>query len=209
MMLEDISRAVEACDEASVVAAVQRAIANGTDPLQIINDGLIAGMNVVGVKFRAGDMFVPEVLMAASSMGAGMEIIKPKMVGKEIPTIGSAVVGSVEGDLHDIGKNLVVMMLEIAGFKVIDLGVNIPPAEFVRAAKENNAILVGLSALLTTTMMKMKDTIDELEEAGLRKRVKVIIGGAPVSQEFADEIKADAYAPDAASAADAAKAMFA
>ncbi len=208
-MLTSIANAVEACDEARVVSAVELALSAGSDPLNIINDGLIAGMNAVGVKFRAGDMFIPEVLMAASAMAAGMKLVKPKMAGKEVPTIGTAVVGSVEGDLHDIGKNLVIMMLEIAGFKVVDLGVNIPPDQFVKAIKEHKAILLGLSALLTTTMMKMKDTIDLLREEGLRDKIKVIIGGAPVSQDFANDIGADAYAPDAAEAADVSKAMFA
>lgn len=204
-MLNEVANGVQACDVERVKSAVERALQGNIDPLEVINDGLIAGMNVVGKKFREGEMFVPEVLMAAESMRAGMEIIKPKLMGKEIPTIGTAVVGTVEGDLHDIGKNLVIMMLEIAGFKVIDLGIDVAPDEFVKAAKENNAVLVGMSALLTTTMMKMKDTIDALEKAGTRKGVKVIVGGAPVSQDFADDIGADGYAPDAASAAELAK----
>jgi len=208
-MLNEVAGAVQACDEQRVKGAVERALQADVEPLEVINNGLIAGMNVVGKKFREGDMFVPEVLMAAETMRAGMEIIKPKLMGKEIPTIGTAVVGTVEGDLHDIGKNLVIMMLEIGGFKVVDLGIDITPDQFVNAAKENNAVLVGMSALLTTTMMKMKDTIDALEEAGVRKGVKVIIGGAPVSQDFADDIGADGYAPDAATAAELAKNLVA
>jgi 5-methyltetrahydrofolate--homocysteine methyltransferase len=204
-MLNEVASAVQACDEERVKGAVERALQANAEPLEVIDNGLIAGMNVVGKKFREGDVFVPEVLMAAEAMRAGMEIIKPKLMGKEIPTIGTAIVGTVEGDLHDIGKNLVIMMLEIGGFKVVDLGIDITPDQFVNAAKENNAILVGMSALLTTTMMKMKDTIDALEEAGVRKGVKVIIGGAPVSQDFADDIGADGYAPDAATAAELAK----
>lgn len=208
-MLNEVASAVQACDEERVKGAVERALQANAEPLEVINNGLIAGMNVVGKKFREGDVFVPEVLMAAEAMRAGMEIIKPKLMGKEIPTIGTAIVGTVEGDLHDIGKNLVIMMLEIGGFKVVDLGIDITPDQFVNAAKENNAILVGMSALLTTTMMKMKDTIDALEEAGVRKGVKVIIGGAPVSQDFADDIGADGYAPDAATAAELAKNLVA
>ena len=208
-MLNEVASAVQACDEERVKGAVERALQANAEPLEVIDNGLIAGMNVVGKKFREGDVFVPEVLMAAEAMRAGMEIIKPKLMGKEIPTIGTAVVGTVEGDLHDIGKNLVIMMLEIGGFKVVDLGIDITPDQFVNAAKENNAILVGMSALLTTTMMKMKDTIDALEEAGVRKGVKVIIGGAPVSQDFADDIGADGYAPDAATAAELAKNLVA
>ncbi|CEO89010.1 corrinoid protein [Syntrophaceticus schinkii] len=208
-MLNEVASAVQACDEERVKGAVERALQANAEPLEVIDNGLIAGMNVVGKKFREGDVFVPEVLMAAEAMRAGMEIIKPKLMGKEIPTIGTAIVGTVEGDLHDIGKNLVIMMLEIGGFKVVDLGIDITPDQFVNAAKENNAILVGMSALLTTTMMKMKDTIDALEEAGVRKGVKVIIGGAPVSQDFADDIGADGYAPDAATAAELAKNLVA
>jgi 5-methyltetrahydrofolate--homocysteine methyltransferase len=162
-MLNEVASAVQACDEERVKGAVERALQANAEPLEVIDNGLIAGMNVVGKKFREGDVFVPEVLMAAEAMRAGMEIIKPKLMGKEIPTIGTAIVGTVEGDLHDIGKNLVIMMLEIGGFKVVDLGIDITPDQFVNAAKENNAILVGMSALLTTTMMKMKDTIDALE----------------------------------------------
>jgi 5-methyltetrahydrofolate--homocysteine methyltransferase len=208
-MLNEVASAVQACDEERVKGAVERALQANAEPLEVIDNGLIAGMNVVGKKFREGDVFVPEVLMAAEAMRAGMENIKPKLMGKEIPTIGTAIVGTVEGDLHDIGKNLVIMMLEIGGFKVVDLGIDITPDQFVNAAKENNAILVGMSALLTTTMMKMKDTIDALEEAGVRKGVKVIIGGAPVSQDFADDIGADGYAPDAATAAELAKNLVA
>ncbi len=206
-MLNEVANGVQSCDEGRVKSAVERALQANIDPLKIIDEGLIAGMNVVGKKFKEGEMFVPEVLMAAEAMRAGMDIIKPQLTGKEIPTIGTAVVGTVEGDLHDIGKNLVSMMLEIGGFKVVDLGIDIPPAKFVEAVKENKPVLVGMSALLTTTMMKMKETIDALEEAGLRKDVKIIVGGAPVSQEFADDIGADGYAPDAATATDIAKTL--
>jgi 5-methyltetrahydrofolate--homocysteine methyltransferase len=206
-MLKEIASFVEDCDEVRVRSAVERALQSGLDPLQVVNDGLIAGMNVVGLKFREGDMFVPEVLMAAACMAAGMEIVKPHLQGKEIPTIATAIVGTVEGDLHDIGKNLVVMLLQIAGFKVIDLGINVTPAQFVKAAQENSAKLVGMSALLTTTMMKMKDTIETFQEDGLRDSVKFLVGGAPVSQDFADQIGADGYAPDAATAAELAKSL--
>lgn len=208
-MLNEVARAVQACDLERVSGAVERALQANIEPLKVIDDGLIAGMNVVGKRFREGDMFVPEVLMAASAMRSGVDIIQPLLMGKEIPSIGTAIIGTVEGDLHDIGKNLVIMMLDIAGFKVIDMGIDIEPEKFVESAKENNAILIGMSALLTTTMMKMKDTIDALVEAGIRKNVKVLVGGAPVSQDFANEIGADGYAPDAATAAELAKNMIA
>ncbi len=207
-MLKEIASAVQLCNEDQTVSAVERALQSGMDPLQVIDDGLIAGMNVVGKRFRDGDMFVPEVLMAAECMRKGMDIVKPKLEGQEISSIGTAVVGTVEGDLHDIGKNLVIMLLEIAGFKVVDLGIDITPELFVKAAGENSAVILGMSALLTTTMMKMKDTIDALDEAGIRKQTKVLVGGAPVSQDFADEIGADGYAPDAASAAELAKTLI-
>ncbi|MCB8814286.1 MULTISPECIES: corrinoid protein [Desulfosporosinus] len=178
----------------------QKMIDNGNDPLEIINQGLMAGMNVVGVRFKAGDMYVPEVMMSAKAMSTGIELLKPLIADKDMPTAGKVVIGTVKGDLHDIGKKLVVMMMESAGFEIIDLGVDIDPAAFVKAVKEHSPQVIGLSALLTTTMLSMKDTIEALKEEGLRDSVKVVIGGAPISQSFADEIGADGYAADAASA---------
>jgi 5-methyltetrahydrofolate--homocysteine methyltransferase len=174
-------------------------------PGEILNGGLIAGMDEVGKDFKAGDLFVPEVLIAARAMQAGMNILRPLLAEGDIPSAGKYVIGTVKGDLHDIGKNLVRMMLEGAGFETIDLGTDVGPADFVAAVREHQPVLMGMSALLTTTMVNMKTTIEALEEAGLRDTVKVMIGGAPVTTAFAEEIGADAYAPDAASAVDTAR----
>lgn len=197
---EELSNAVISGNEAKVKELTKSLVDQGTDPLEIINQGLVAGMTVVGTRFKAGDMFVPEVLMAARSMHGGMDIVKPLIADADVPTKGKVVLGTVKGDLHDIGKNLVGMMMESAGYQVINLGVDVPPEKFVEAVKEHNPHFVAMSALLTTTMLAMKDTIEVLKEEGLRDKVKCIIGGAPVSQEFSDEIGADGYAPDAASA---------
>lgn len=187
----------------------QKMIDHGSDPLEIINQGLMAGMNVVGVRFKAGDMYVPEVMMSAKAMSKGIEVVKPLIADKDMPTAGKVLVGTVKGDLHDIGKNLVLMMLESAGFKIIDLGVDIDAEAFVKAVKEHKPQVIGMSALLTTTMLSMKDTIEALREEGLRDSVKIIVGGAPISQGFADEIGADGYAPDAAAATDLCKRLIA
>jgi 5-methyltetrahydrofolate--homocysteine methyltransferase len=177
----------------------------GNNPLEIINQGLIAGMNVVGARFKAMEMFVPEVLMCAKAMSAGVDVVKPHIADQDVQTAGKIIIGTVKNDLHDIGKNLVAMMVESSGFEVINLGIDIEPSKFVEAIKEHKPDVVGLSALLTNTLPYMKDTIDAIEEAGLRDKVKVIIGGAPVTQEYADQIGADGYAPEAASAADLCK----
>lgn len=187
-------------DYAGAKSLTQQLIDKGAEPLDIINEGLMAGMNVVGVRFKAGDMFVPEVMMSAKAMSTGIELVKPLIADKDMPSAGKVLIGTVKGDLHDIGKKLVVMMLESAGFEVIDLGVDIDPAGFVKAVREQKPQVIGLSALLTTTMLAMSETIDLLKEEDLRDTVKVIIGGAPISQEFADQIGADGYAPDAAAA---------
>ncbi|KJR49340.1 5-methyltetrahydrofolate--homocysteine methyltransferase [Desulfosporosinus sp. I2] len=187
----------------------QRMVGNGNDPLEIINQGLMAGMNVVGVRFKAGDMYVPEVMMSAKAMSKGIEVVKPLIADKDMPTAGKVLVGTVKGDLHDIGKNLVLMMMESAGFEIIDLGVDIDAEAFVKAVKEHKPQVIGMSALLTTTMLSMKDTIEALKEEGLRDSVKIIVGGAPISQGFADEIGADGYAPDAAAATDLCKRLIA
>ncbi len=197
-----LSNAVISGNVNQVVESTKAAIAAGTPPIDIINKGLIAGMNVVGARFKAGDMFVPEVLMAAKSMAAGVEIVKPLIAEADIVVAAKVLIGTVKGDLHDIGKNLVAMMMESSGYEVVNLGVDIAPDKFVAAVKEHKPDVVGLSALLTTTMPAMKDTIDALTEAGLRDSVKVIIGGAPVTSDFAKEIGADGFAPDAASASE-------
>jgi len=183
----------------------QKMIDGGTDPGQIINEGLIAGMNVVAVRFKAGDMYVPEVMMSAKAMSIGIELVKPLIAASDIPSTGKIVIGTVSGDMHDIGKNLVVMMLESVGFSVVDLGVDVKPEAFVEAVKEHKPQIIGLSALLTTTMLNMKETLVALEAAGVREKVKVIVGGAPVTQAFCDQIGADGYAQDAAVASDLCK----
>jgi 5-methyltetrahydrofolate--homocysteine methyltransferase len=169
----------------------------------------MAGMNVVGVRFKAGDMYVPEVMMSAKAMSIGIELVKPLIAAKDMPTAGKVLIGTVKGDLHDIGKKLVVMMMESAGFEIIDLGVDIDSATFVKAVKEHNPQVIGMSALLTTTMLSMKDTIEALKKEGLRDSVKVIIGGAPITQGFADQIGADGYAPDAAAATELCRRLIA
>ena len=184
---------------------VKKALDEGVGVEKVLNEGLIAGMNVVGAKFKANEFYVPEVLIAARAMKSGMELLRPILAEKNIKGVGTVVLGTVKGDLHDIGKNLVGMMLEGAGFEVIDIGVDVAAEKFVETAKEKNASLIGLSALLTTTMVGMKDVAKALKEASLDGKVKVMIGGAPLTQSYADEIGADGYAPDAASAVDKAK----
>ena len=195
---EALAESVISGKEAEVKEQVKAMVEAGVNPLEIINNGLIAGMNVIGARFKAGDMFVPEVLMSAKSMSAGVEIVRPLIADKDMPSKGTILLGTVKGDLHDIGKNLVGMLIESGGFKVINLGIDIPPEKFVAAIKEHGPDIVAMSALLTTTMLHMKDTIELIKEEGLK--VKCIIGGAPISQDFANEIGADGFAPDAASA---------
>ena len=184
------------------------ALAEGRPVQEILTEGLIAGMSVVGEDFKHNVIYVPEVLIAARAMKAGMEILRPLLAEAKIEPLGRAAIGTVKGDLHDIGKNLVAMMLEGAGFEIIDLGIDVSPEKFIEAVKEKRAQIICMSALLTTTMPSMKTTIEAVKEAGLRDRVKVLIGGAPVTQAYAQEIGADGYAPDAASAADRAKELI-
>lgn len=191
-----------------VKALVQKALDEKASPADILNKGLLAGMSVIGERFKNNEVYVPEVLIAARAMKAGMEILKPLLASAGVEPVGTVVVGTVKGDLHDIGKNLVCMMLEGAGFKVVDAGINVEPAKMVELAKENNAAVIGASALLTTTMVNMKNVVESVKSAGLSGKIKVMIGGAPVTQAFADEIGADGYAPDAASAADLAKTLL-
>ena len=188
---------------------VQKALDEGIGPGSILNDGLLAGMSVIGEKFKKNEVYVPEVLIAARAMKAGMEILQPKLASAGVHPVGTAVVGTVKGDLHDIGKNLVCMMLEGAGFKVVDIGIDVAPEKFVEAATENGAGVIGVSALLTTTMTNMKAVVEAVKGSSLAGVTKVMVGGAPVTQAFCDEIGADGYAPDAASAADLAKAFVA
>jgi len=195
------------CDKDRAVGLVNTALAEDTSAADILNQGLIAGMDIVGEKMENGDMFIPEVLMAAQAMAECVAILKPLLGEGEGAESGNVIVGTVKGDLHDIGKNLVAMMMESAGLTVYNLGVDIGPEEFVNQVKEKDAQIVCLSALLTTTMPMMKQTVDAIVEAGLRDQVKVMIGGAPVTQAFADEIGADGFAPDAGSAARLAKTL--
>lgn len=185
----------------------EEALAEGLAPQEILSNGLIAGMAVVGEKFKANEFYVPEVLIAARAMQQSMLVLKPKLAETGAKPVGRVLIGTVQGDLHDIGKNLVAMMLEGAGFEIIDLGVDVKPEQFVAEALAQNADVVGMSALLTTTMPAMETTIAQFKEQGVRDKVKILIGGAPVTQEFANRIGADGYAPDAASAVDLAKAL--
>jgi len=187
---------------------VQKALNEGVDVEKVLNEGLVVGMSIVGEKFKKNEFYIPEVLIAARAMKAGMQILRPILAEKNIKGVGTVVLGTVRGDLHDIGKNLVAMMLEGAGFEIIDLGVDVSPEKFIETAKEKKADLVGLSALLTTTMPSMKDVVKAVGDSGLKDKVKVMIGGAPLTQSYADEIGADGYAPDAASAVDEAKQLL-
>jgi len=203
----DISEALQIGDADSVREMVGTALIEGVSPKEILNNGLIDGMNIIGMKFKNNEVYVPEVLIAARAMYAGMDLLKPKLVETGIKNIGKVIIGTVKGDMHDIGKNLVKMMLEGAGFEVIDLGVDVSVEKFVSAVIEYHPDIVGMSALLTTTMLNMNEVIQSLQSADLRENLKVMIGGAPVTQKYAEQIGADSYSPDAASAVEAAK-MF-
>lgn len=191
-----------------VVEGIKLALEQGYDVRDILDKGLIAGMNIVGDKFKRNEFYIPEVLLAARAMKAGMEVLTPLIVSSDVKPLGRVVIGTVKGDLHDIGKNLVATMLQGGGFEVIDLGVNVPAERFVKVAAEKEADLVCMSALLTTTMVQMEYVIKELESAGLRNRVKVMVGGAPVTQEFAEKIGADGYGEDAAVAVEKARELI-
>lgn len=204
--LQEIAQAIINGQRDKAKELAQKAVEAGVSPRQVIDEGLIAGMNVVGVKFKANEFYVPEVLIAARAMHTAMDYLKPLLTGADIQPVGRAVIGTVKGDLHDIGKNLVAIMLQGAGFEVTDIGIDVPAEKFIEATKESGSKLVCLSALLTTTMPAMKDVIDALRAAGVD--AKIIIGGAPVTQAFANEIGADGYAPDAASAVDKAKELL-
>lgn len=203
-----MKEALVACDKDNLMELVNTALSRNVSASDILNQGLIAGMDVVGEKMENGDMFIPEVLMAAQAMGECVSVLKPLLAEGEASGSGNVIIGTVKGDLHDIGKNLVAMMMESAGMTVHNLGVDIEPAEFISEIKEKQAQILCLSALLTTTMPMMKQTVDAIVEAGIRERIKIMVGGAPVTQTFADEIGADGFAPDAGSAARLAKSLI-
>jgi 5-methyltetrahydrofolate--homocysteine methyltransferase len=208
-ILETIASNLYDGEDERVAELVQKALDQDLAPGEVLQDGLIAGMDVVGKDFKAGDLFVPEVLIAARAMHAGMDVLRPLLAEGDAFSAGKYLIGTVKGDLHDIGKNLVKMMLEGAGFETIDLGTDAEPQAFVDAVRKHQPQLLGMSALLTTTMVQMKTTVEALEEAGLRESVKIMVGGAPVTAAFAEQIGADAYAPDAASAVDKARELAA
>jgi 5-methyltetrahydrofolate--homocysteine methyltransferase len=203
--IREISELLQKGRSKNVKALVEEAIAEGQDPKVILNEGLLAGMMIVGEKFKNNEVFVPEVLVAARAMNAGLTVLEPKLVEIGNEPVGKVVIGTIAGDLHDIGKNLVAMMLKGAGFEVIDIGVDVAPAAFVDKAEEVGADVICVSALLTTTMPGMQTVVETLKERGLRDKYIVMIGGAPVNQAFADQVGADYYTADAASCAEVAK----
>jgi corrinoid protein of di/trimethylamine methyltransferase len=205
--IDDISTLLQQGRAPKVQAMVAQAIAEGCEPQKILEEGLLAGMNIIGVKFKNNEVFVPEVLVSARAMNKGIEVLKPYLIQAGVEDKGTAVIGTVKGDLHDIGKNLVKMMLEGKGLKVIDLGVDVPAEKFVEAARENDASIICCSALLTTTMTEIKTVVDAVNVSDIRSKVKIMIGGAPVTQSYCDSIGADKYTPDATSAAEAALAF--
>jgi 5-methyltetrahydrofolate--homocysteine methyltransferase len=207
--LNALAEAIISGNQQEAVRITKEALDGGTAPADVLNKGLVAGMAVVGERFKANEFYVPEVLIAARAMKSAMELLRPQLKAAGVEPRGTVLIGTVRGDLHDIGKNLVAMMLEGAGYNVVDMGVDVKPEKFVEAVESEKAHLIGLSALLTTTMPAMKETIEALKQAGMRDKVAVLIGGAPVTQDYADEIGADAYAPDAASAVDMANGLVA
>ena len=208
-IINEISEFLQKGRAKNVKTLVEQALEQGVDPKEILNEGLLAGMMIVGGKFKRNEVFVPEVLVAARAMSAGIAILEPKLVEVGNEPIGKAVIGTVKGDLHDIGKNLVAMMLKGAGFEVIDAGTDVDADSFINKAEEVGADVICMSALLTTTMPYMQTVIDTLKERGLRDKYIVMIGGAPVNEAFAEQIGADFYTADATSAAEAAKAAVA
>jgi corrinoid protein of di/trimethylamine methyltransferase len=202
---ERLATAVLEGNSEKVPNLIDKGLEEGKTAKELLDNGLVVGMDEVGVRFKRGDMFVPEVLMSAEAMKAGMDPLRPLLAEAEEEMLGTVVLGTVEGDLHDIGKNLVAMMCEGAGFEVVNLGFDKPPEAFIEAIKEHQPHIVGMSALLTTTMRAMGHTIKAIEEAGLRDQVKIMVGGAPVDAEFADRIGADGYGSNAPSASDLAK----
>jgi len=207
-ILPEIAESLQRGEDDRVHELVRQALEARVPPIDVLNNGLVAGMNVVGEQFRQREIFLPDVLLAARAMYAGLDLLKPLLARDGVPSAGRIVIGSVHGDLHDIGKNLVGIMLKGAGFEVIDLGNDVPAERFVEAAVAHGAAVIGMSALLTTTMPVMKDVVDLLRARGLSGTTKVIVGGAPVSDAFAREIGADAYAYDAANAVERVRALI-
>lgn len=203
--IQEISTYLQKGRAKNVKALVTEALEEGQDPKAILNDGLLAGMMIIGEKFKNNEVFVPEVLVAARALNAGLAILEPKLVEVGNEPVGKVVIGTIKGDLHDIGKNLVAMMMKGVGFEVVDLGVDVAPEAFIEKAEEIDADVIVMSALLTTTMPGMQNVIDTLQEKGEREKFIVMVGGAPVNQSFADQIGADYYTPDAATAAEVAK----
>jgi 5-methyltetrahydrofolate--homocysteine methyltransferase len=197
---EKFYQALSAGKMDEVKALTQKALDGGDSPEKVLQEGLIKAMDRIGVQFKNNEIYIPEVLIAARAMHAGLAVLKPILAKSNAKAAAKIVIGTVKGDLHDIGKNLVGMMLEGAGFEVIDAGIDVPAEKFLQVAKEKGAQVIGMSALLTTTMMQMKATVEGLQAAGLKGKVKTVVGGAPVTDEFARQIGADGYAPDAASA---------
>ena len=208
-ILTEISEKIQKGKTKDIKALVPKALEEGVSASEILNAGLLDGMNIIGIKFKNNEVFVPEVLIAARAMKAGTDILKPYLVSDNVTAKGKVVLGTVRGDFHDIGKNLVKMMMEGHGLEVIDLGVDVAPEAFVNAAKENGADVIACSALLTTTMAEMKNVVDLCKAEGIRDNVKIMIGGAPITDAYKTEIGADVYTSDAASAAEAAAALFA
>ncbi len=206
---QELADSVYSGKKERVEQLVKQALEEGVSAKEILDQGLISGMNRVGEDFKNNRIYVPEVLIAARAMKTGMAVLRPKIVEEKIEPKARVALGTVKGDLHDIGKNLVGMMLEGAGYEVIDLGVDVSASKFVEASRQQGATLIGMSALLTTTMLSMRDTVQEFQQAGLRDKVKLMVGGAPVTQRWCDEIAADGYAPDAASAVELADSLLA
>jgi 5-methyltetrahydrofolate--homocysteine methyltransferase len=204
--LKALGEAVIKGDQNAAMEITKQALDEGLDPESILNDGLIAGMNILGVRFKNNEVYIPEVLISARAMKMAMEVLEPKLAEAGVEPVGKFLIGTVKGDLHDIGKNLVAMMLKGAGFEVIDIGIDVPAEKFIERAKASGAQIVGISALLTTTMTAMEKSLKAIRDSGLA--VKIMVGGAPVTQNYADKIGADGYAPDAASAVDIAKELL-
>jgi 5-methyltetrahydrofolate--homocysteine methyltransferase len=204
-ILKTISERLQQCDDEKVSELTRQAVEQEVSPKTILDDGLIGGMNVIGERYKAHEIFLPQVLLAAKAMYAGMDVLRPLFVKEGMPSVGKVVIGSVQGDLHDIGKNLVGIMLKGAGFEVIDLGNDVAPERFITTAEKEGANVIGMSALLTTTMPVMKRTVELLKEKGLTGKIRIIIGGAPVSEEFAQQIGADAYGYDSTNAVESVK----
>jgi 5-methyltetrahydrofolate--homocysteine methyltransferase len=206
---EALSKAVETGDDKKVMELIKAELEKGTAPLDVLEKGLVPGVQALGQLFKDGQVYLPEILISVRAMNKGVAELKPLLAGTEVHTKGTVVLGSVEGDLHDIGKNLVRMMLESSGFKVVDMGVDVAAESFVNAARDNNADIIAMSSLLTITMPEMTKVMEALREAGLKPKVKCIIGGAPITREFADSIGAEGFAEDCASAVDEAQRLMA